>query len=147
MAEINKFAKEKGLSDKDTPKKSLGRGQEKVADMSILNARKTGQWMILQNCHMCPSFFPILENRIVETKKLHDNMNKSKADGKDEDEGEAQEIDEDERVDDRFRFWVSTMPTEDFPTFVMQNSIKLTYEPPKGVKSNMLRCYNIIENE
>jgi len=47
-----------------------GRGQEKVADKSILEARKTGQWMILQNCHMCPSFFPILENRIVETKKL-----------------------------------------------------------------------------
>ena len=53
-------------------------------------------------------------------------LTRCKADGKDEDEGEAQEIDEDERVDDRFRFWVSTMPTEDFPTFVMQNSIKLT---------------------
>lgn len=53
-------------------------------------------------------------------------MNKSKADGKDEEEAEAQEIDEEDRVDERFRFWVTTMPTPDFPTFVMQNSIKLT---------------------
>jgi dynein heavy chain len=48
-------------------------------------------------------------------------------------------------VNDHFRFWVTTMPTTDFPTYVMQNSIKLTYEPPKGIKSNMIRCYNIIE--
>jgi len=28
----------------------------------------------------------------------------------------------------------------------MQNSIKLTYEPPKGIKSNVIRCYNLLEN-
>jgi hypothetical protein len=75
---------------------------------------------------MCPSFFPILENRIVETKKLYDNMNKSKAEGKDEDDVDAQEVQEEDRVDEKFRFWVTTMPTPDFPTYVMQNSIKLT---------------------
>ena len=39
------------------------------------------------------------------------------------------------------------MTCEVFPTYVMQNSIKLTYEPPRGIKANMIRCYNIIEDE
>lgn len=147
LAEISKFASERGLTDNDTPKKSLGRGQEKVADQSILKARKEGQWIILQNCHMCPTFFPILENRIVETKKMQENMKKNKEEGKDEEEADAQEIDEENMVNDNFRFWITTMPTEEFPTYVMQNSIKLTQEPPKGVKSNMIRCYNIIDKE
>jgi dynein heavy chain len=126
LAEISKFASERGLTDNDTPKKSLGRGQEKVADQSILKARKEGQWIILQNCHMCPTFFPILENRIVETKKMQENMKKNKEEGKDDEEADAQEIDEENMVNDNFRFWITTMPTEEFPTYVMQNSIKLT---------------------
>lgn len=114
------------MSDNDTPKKSLGRGQEKVADQSILKARKEGQWIILQNCHMCPTFFPILENRIVETKKMQENMKKNKEEGKDDEDADAQDIDEENMVHDNFRFWITTMPTEEFPTYVMQNSIKLT---------------------
>lgn len=104
------------MTDKDTPKKSLGRGQEKVADASITAARKDGQWIILQNCHMCPTFFPILENRIVETKKMQESMKKSKEEGKDDEDAEAQEVDEENIVDEKFRFWITTMPTEEFPT-------------------------------
>ena len=33
------------------------------------------------------------------------------------------------------------MPTLDFPASVLQTSIKLTCEPPKGVKANVTRTY------
>jgi len=39
------------------------------------------------------------------------------------------------------------MPTNSFPVTVLQNSIKLTNEPPKGIKNNLLRSYNSFDNK
>jgi dynein heavy chain len=36
------------------------------------------------------------------------------------------------------------MPTEKFPVPVLQSGIKLTNEPPKGLKANMMRTFNDI---
>lgn len=33
------------------------------------------------------------------------------------------------------------MPADYFPVAVLQNSLKLTTEPPRGLKANMTRCY------
>lgn len=40
-----------------------------------------------------------------------------------------------------FRLWLTSMPTTDFPASVLQSCIKLTSEPPKGVKANVARTY------
>lgn len=34
-------------------------------------------------------------------------------------------------------------PFKDFPVTIMQRSVKLTYEPPKGIKNSLKRSYNI----
>ena len=39
------------------------------------------------------------------------------------------------------------MPASFFPASVLQNGIKLTTEPPRGIKANLKRSWNDIDEE
>ena len=40
-----------------------------------------------------------------------------------------------------YRLWLTSMPSEQFPVSVLQNSIKITIEPPRGVRANLLSTW------
>ncbi len=45
------------------------------------------------------------------------------------------------KCDPNFRLWLTAEPHDRFPTVLLQQSIKVTYESPPGIKKNMQRTY------
>ena len=40
-----------------------------------------------------------------------------------------------------FRLWLTSMAVSYFPITILQNGIKMTIEPPQGLRNNLLRTY------
>ena len=49
-----------------------------------------------------------------------------------------------DNIDPNYRLWLTSMPTPIFPVPVLQSGIKITNEPPKGLKSNLVRTFGDI---
>lgn len=94
----------------------MGQGQAERAKKKITNSRKEGQWVYLANIHLSPEFLKYLES-LIETLTP-------------------------ENTSPRFRLFLSADPSPRFPVSILQNSLKVTTEPPKGIKKNMLKIYN-----
>lgn len=95
---------------------SLGSGQEKIATKVIKDGQIEGHWVFLQNCHLFKSWMPKLEvlvSQMIENPDLNDN----------------------------FRLILTSMPVDYFPQSILQSGLKMTTEPPRGIKANLQRSY------
>ncbi|KAL7754402.1 hypothetical protein RI367_000383 [Sorochytrium milnesiophthora] len=100
---------------------SLGQGQAPKATRLIQDGMRLGNWVFLANCHLSISWMPQLE-KIVEV------------------------LPKDKPHPD-FRLWLSSSPHPKFPIAILHSAVKMTTEPPKGLKSNMMRLYGRIQPE
>jgi dynein heavy chain len=100
---------------------SLGQGQGPRAEAFIKEGMEKGMWILLQNCHLAPSWMPTLD-RIIDSftpDKVHRD----------------------------FRLWLTSMPSVKFPVTILQNGVKTTLEPPNGIRANLMRTYSTFSDE
>jgi dynein heavy chain len=100
---------------------SLGQGQAPKATKLIQEGIRNGNWVFLANCHLSISYMSSLDKLIesIPNEKPHPD----------------------------FRLWLSSSPHPQFPISILQPGLKMTTEPPKGLKANLTRLFSTILTE
>ena len=62
-------------------------------------------------------------------------------------EDEIEKLQNSPTLDVNFRLWLTSMSSNKFSITVLKNSIKITMEPPKGLKLNLQRQYDNLNEE
>lgn len=101
--------------------RSLGQGQGPEAENAIQSAVQRGEWVYLQNCHLSLSWLPELE--VIVNRFSTEDCHKD------------------------FRLFLSSMPTQGFPVSILRNSVKVTNEPPRGIRAHLLRLLSSLTSE
>jgi len=96
---------------------SMGQGQEKRADETIIRLSKSGGWVFLQNVHLMQTWLPTLDEKL-ETLTPHPN----------------------------FRVFISAEPPplpymKNLPEGLLQSCICVANEPPSDIKANLKRAW------
>ncbi|XP_028842651.1 dynein heavy chain 9, axonemal-like isoform X2 [Denticeps clupeoides] len=89
---------------------SLGQGQEVVAEQALDLAAQEGHWVILQNIHLVSRWLSTLEKKLEQQAECsHANL----------------------------RVFISAESSSSIPQGILENSIKITNEPPTGMHANL----------
>jgi dynein heavy chain 2 len=97
---------------------AMGQGQSEAALRMLNEGAEKGLWVCLQNVHLVVGWLGVIE------KTLHSL-----------------------EPDDNFRLWLTTEPHPRFPPILLQQSLKVTFEAPPGLKMNLQNAYDMWDEE
>ena len=98
---------------------SLGQGQDVIANAKLDLAHKEGHWVLLQNVHLMPRYLKSLEDRLAVYAA--------------------------EQSDPNFRLILTSEANPEIPIGLLEKSIKITNEPPQGMKNNLKRAFTFFD--
>ncbi|EQC33295.1 hypothetical protein SDRG_09276 [Saprolegnia diclina VS20] len=107
-----KYGFERGVSYHNV---SMGQGQDVFAMDRLEVAHRNGHWVILNNIHLMPRWLITLEKKLDEFALEGSHKN--------------------------FRLFLTSDPSNAIPIGVLNRCIKLTNEPPSGLKANLKRAF------
>lgn len=102
---------------------SLGQGQGRFAELKMRECARDGSWLLLQNVHLAKSWLPALNDLCA---------------------GLRRDCDTSEEAHEQFRLFLAVAPAPYFPIEILQNSVKITTEPPRGMKANLQRSISLL---
>ncbi|KAH6566356.1 hypothetical protein BASA62_006741 [Batrachochytrium salamandrivorans] len=124
VSSLVKFANSSKVAKQDNLHMiSLGQGQGPIAEELVKRAMASGDWVFLQNCHLAASWMGRLETLVKECGQPETEINPE------------------------FRLFLSSMPSKIFPISVLQEGVKVTNEPPKGLRANLARSFSDISRD
>lgn len=91
----------------------MGQGQNEVARHHVDTGISIGSWVLLQNAHVSIEFLSNLEAKMARL----------------------------ETIESEFRLWITSLPDPAFPLGMLQKSIKIANETPRGVRASLKRSY------
>ena len=94
---------------------SMGQGQDIIAMERLEVAHRQGHWVILNNVHLMPRWLVELEKRLDQFAQ--------------------------EGSDEKFRLFLSSDPAKNIPIGILARCIKITNEPPRGLRMNLKRVF------
>lgn len=99
---------------------SLSKRQSSFVMQSIENGTKTGDWVVLQNCHLAADWMPVLE-------RICDNLAP-------------------DTTHPDFRLWLTSNAIPNFPLSILRRSIKIVNEPPFNLRGTLLQSFQAAKN-
>jgi dynein heavy chain len=100
---------------------AMGEGQDVFANQFLDLFNAEGGWLFLQNVHLMPNWLPKLQDKLKDLAR--------------------------EKGNDDFRLFLSAEPVKEIPVGIREKCLKLTNEPPSGLKENMKIAFNVLKNE
>ena len=97
---------------------AMGGGQQENAIHMLRAAAANGTWLCLQNLHLVISWLPTLEKELASLQPQPE-----------------------------FRLWLTSEGHDEFPSILLQESLKATYESPPGLKKNLLGTFDSFDPE
>ena len=113
-----KYGFQKGVSYHNV---SMGQGQDVVAMSWLETAHRNGHWVILNNVHLMPKWLVQLEKKLDEYAAEGSHA--------------------------KFRVFLTSDPSNAIPIGILSRCIKITNEPPTGLKSNLKRAWCFFSRE
>jgi dynein heavy chain len=113
-----KLGKQKGVEYHNI---SLGQGQDIVAEEKLDVGNRQGHWVFLNNVHLMPRWLTRLEKKLEEYAIMGTHPD--------------------------FRIMFSSDPSDSIPVSILDRCIKLTSDPPSGLKANLKQAFACFSRE